>query len=220
MLSDESANWVRIGIAGRDAETNLKSLFGSVPVDSMTTLHVDAGRLIRLSTTRFEFIGNTENAIVTWQSLAAQGRKAGAAVWDGFAISDGVLNVLPQTQDAFVPQMANFELVGGVNFKKGCYPGQEIVARTQYRGILKRRMAKFHGTADVLPRPGDTVYAVEFGEQSAGMIANVAPASGGGFDALIVAQIEAIRAGSLRIGSLDGAALVRTAMPYSIPELD
>lgn len=221
-LTDESANWVRIGIAGRDADAQLRQIFGQAPAAAMTTVHVDAGRLIRLSDTRFEFVGDTEHALAAWTALAALGRKVGAPVWDGLAIREGVPTVLPQTQEAFVPQMANFELAGGVSFRKGCYPGQEIVARTQYRGILKRRMVRVHGAVDALgaaPQPGDPVYAAEFGEQAAGMFANVAPSADGGYDALVVAQLDAIRADSLRVGSPAGHVLSVLPLPYAIPEL-
>jgi folate-binding Fe-S cluster repair protein YgfZ len=103
--------------------------------------------------------------------------------------------------------MANFELVGGVSFKKGCDPGQEIVARTQYRGGLKRRMARAHLPGGERPQPGDAVYSGAFGEQSAGTIVNAAPAPEGGFDVLVVAQIESLERRDLRWKSPDGPPL-------------
>lgn len=217
-LSDESANWVRFGIAGADAEAMARAITGQVPESSMRTLHVDGGRIVRLSANRFEIIASADNAIAWWRELSRQAMRVGASVWDDLKIREGILTVLPSTQDQFVPQMANFELVGGVSFKKGCYPGQEIVARTQYRGILKRRMAWVHSTTAV-PKPGDSVYSQEFADQAAGMIANAAPAPGGGFDALVVAQIEAIKGGSLALGALDGPKLVVKPLPYLVPEL-
>ena len=219
ILSDESGNWVRFGVAGNEAESTLKSLAGAVPDTDMSTLHVEAGRVIRLSANRFEIVASHDNALALWRELSVKATKVGAAIWVGLMIRDGILTVLPGTQDAFVPQMANFELIGGVSFKKGCYPGQEIVARTQYRGILKRRMALVHSSAAAIPNPGDSVYAAEFGDQAAGAIANAAPAPGGGFDALVVAQIDAIKGGSLALGSLDGPQLVPQVLPYPVPEL-
>ena len=120
------------------------------------------------------------------------------------------------TQEAFVPQMANFELVGGVSFKKGCYPGQEIVARMQYRGGLKRRMAIAHIDGAERPKPGESVYSAAFGDQAAGTIVNAAPAPEGGFDALVVAQIESLERGDLRWKSPDGPGLeVRSHPPLA-----
>ena len=219
-LSDESADWVRFGIAGAQAESLIKAITGQVPEVPMSTLHVDAGRIVRLSATRFEIIARVDNALTWWRELSRQAMRVGAPVWDGLNIREGILTVLPGTQDLFVPQMANFELIGGVSFKKGCYPGQEIVARTQYRGILKRRTAWVHASAALAPKPGDPVYSREFADQAAGTIANAAPDAEGGFDALVVAQIEALKGGSLALGSLDGPKLAVKPLPYRVPELD
>ena len=218
-LTDLSADWVKIGVAGINSnalEANIHAVFGAVPPRVMSSIHSDSGRVIRLSLTRFEIIASAENAIEIWKKLTPDVAKVGAGVWDLQAIRDGVVQVLPETQDQFVPQAANFELIGGVNFKKGCYPGQEIVARTQYRGILKRRLVRVHGESSELPKPGESIYAPEFGEQAAGHIANVAFAPEGGFDALVVAQIESIKADSLRLKSLDGVPLKVQPLPYEV----
>ena len=218
-LEDLSADWVKTGVAGANSdalEANIHAVFGAVAFQVMTSIHTDLGRVIRLSKTRFEIIAGAENAIEIWKKLAPNVARVGAGVWDLQSIRDGIVQVLPETQDQFVPQAANFELIGGVNFKKGCYPGQEIVARTQYRGILKRRLVRVHGESSDLPKLGESIYAPEFGEQAAGHIANVAHALEGGFDALVVAQIESIKADSLRLNSLDGAALKVASLPYEV----
>jgi hypothetical protein len=108
--------------------------------------------------------------------------------------------------------MANLDLVGAVSFRKGCYPGQEIVARTQYRGILKKRMALAH-VEGAAPSPGESVYSPAFGDQSAGTVVNVAPDPAGGFELLVVAQIESLRDGTLRLGSPDGAPIAIRSHP-------
>lgn len=218
-LDDLSADWVKIGVAGANGnalEATIHAVFGAVPAGVMASVHTDLGRVIRLSLTRFEIIASAEHAIEIWKKLTPNVAKVGAGVWDLFTVRDGVVQVLPETQDQFVPQAANFELIGGVNFKKGCYPGQEIVARTQYRGILKRRLVRVHADSGELPKPGESVYAREFGEQAAGHIANVAPTPEGGFDALVVAQIESIKADSLRLKSIDGVALKVVSLPYEV----
>ena len=144
---------------------------------------------------------------------APEGRPATLDEWALSHIRDGVVQVVPGTQEEFVPQMANYELVGGVSFKKGCYPGQEIVARTQYRGILKKRAVRVRSAGPLAP--GDSVYSDAFGDQSAGTVANVAPAPEGGFEALVVAQLEAIAKGDLRHGSLAGPPLSLEPLPYA-----
>ena len=219
MLVDESANWVRFGIAGTDADALVRKIAGDVPAATMSTVHIDAGRIIRLSAQRFEIVASPDNAMRLWKEFSAVATKVGAPVWDGLVLREGLITVLPETQDAFVPQMANFELTGGVSFKKGCYPGQEIVARTQYRGILKRRMVLVHVAGATQIKPGETVYSPEFGDQSSGTVANAAPSPDGGFDALVVAQIEAIKGGALTLGAADGPKLALQALPYAVPEL-
>jgi folate-binding protein YgfZ len=145
---------------------------------------------------------------------APAGRAATETDWALSLIRDGIVQVVPGTQEQFVPQMANYDLVGGVSFKKGCYPGQEIVARTQYRGILKKRAVRVHAATPLAP--GESVYSTAFGEQSAGHVANAAPSPDGGYEALVVAQLEAIAQKSLHHGSVAGPALEILPLPYAI----
>jgi len=155
-------------------------------------------------------------AIALVPAAAAPAANADADAWELASIRAGMPTITAATQEAFVPQMANFDLVGGVSFKKGCYPGQEIVARTQYRGGLKRRMALAHVDGSERPEPGQSVYSGAFGDQSAGTIVNAAPAPEGGFDALVVAQIESLERGDLRWKSPDGPKLeVRSRPPLA-----
>ena len=214
-LSDEGDNWVRFGVAGPSAEALLRNFVGAVPDKLMSTVHTEVGRVIKLSRNRYVVIATPENAIALWNQLAEQALPVGAGLWDWLSIQQGIVSILPGTQDAFVPQMANFELVGGVSFKKGCYPGQEIVARTQYRGILKRRMVLAHSA--VAAAPGDKLFSEAFGDQAAGEVANAAPAPDGGFDMLAVAQIDAITKNNLRSASPDGPAVTIKSLPYDLP---
>ena len=218
-LVDVGAQWVRFGVAGAGAAGLIEKIVGAMPMQSMCTAVIDDGVIVRIAPDRFEVIAKEAAALKWWQALSREATRAGAPVWEGFGVRAGILTVLPETQDAFVPQMANFELIGGVSFKKGCYPGQEIVARTQYRGILKRRMGLVHGEGAVMPMPGTSVYSPVFGDQAAGVLANVSPAQGGGFDALVVAQIEALKGGTLTLGSLEGEKLGTRLLPYVVPEL-
>jgi len=136
---------------------------------------------------------------------APAGRAATLDQWSLSLIRGGIVQVVPGTQEEFVPQMANWDLIGAVNFKKGCYPGQEIVARTQYRGILKKRTARVATESPLAP--GNPVYCTAFGDQAAGMIANAVKAPEGHWEGLVVAQIEAISQQDLRLGDPAGPAL-------------
>ncbi|WP_353091754.1 folate-binding protein [Methylibium sp.] len=135
--------------------------------------------------------------------------------WDWLEVHSGVAPIVANTVDAFVPQMLNYELVGGVNFQKGCYPGQEIVARSQYRGTIKRRAALVHGDDAALP--GQEVFWSGDAAQPSGLIALAAPAPGGGWDALVELKLVALDDGSLHLGSSGGARLQPLALPYVVP---
>jgi folate-binding protein YgfZ len=127
--------------------------------------------------------------------------------------------------EAFVPQMLNYESVGGVNFKKGCYPGQEIVARSQFRGTLKRRAYLAHTEAETLPAAGQEVFNIQDSDQPCGLVALAAANPSGGFDAIVSMQTSAAAdAGEhggekrLTLGSATGAALTLLPLPYPLLE--
>ncbi|MDO8705651.1 MAG: hypothetical protein Q7J84_11975, partial [Sulfuricaulis sp.] len=132
-------------------------------------------------------------------------------------IMAGIPSVHPGTIEEFVPQMANLEAVGGVNFKKGCYPGQEIVARMQYLGKLKQRMYRAHVQGGVLPRPGDAIFAPDFPGQSAGTVVDAQAAPDNGYDLLAVIQISSAGAGELHLKNEIGQLLSLQPLPYTLP---
>jgi folate-binding Fe-S cluster repair protein YgfZ len=111
--------------------------------------------------------------------------------------------------------MLNYEVLGGVDFKKGCYPGQEIVARSQYRGTIKRRSFLF--TSEAPMQAGQEVFHSADPAQPAGLVANAAPAPQGGSLALVELKLAALDAGSLHLGAADGPALIRGELPYELP---
>ncbi|MEO6696435.1 MAG: folate-binding protein, partial [Gammaproteobacteria bacterium] len=94
----------------------------------------------------------------------------------------------PATQDTFVPQMVNLDLLGGISFTKGCYPGQEIVARTHHLGSIKRRMVYAWTDAPNPPLPGDTLYTPG-SDQAVGQVVDAQPSPKAGFELLAVVQI-------------------------------
>jgi folate-binding protein YgfZ len=77
--------------------------------------------------------------------------------WNNLNILDGIPDIYPTTQEAFIPQSLNLDLIEGINFKKGCYTGQEIVARTHYLGKVKRRMYRAFIKSQVDLNPGDQI---------------------------------------------------------------
>ncbi len=215
-ITDASDEVVFLGLAGKSAEVLAKETFAAVPDAPMGCAAGANASVIRLDTDRFLIVTTPEHAAHLWKPLACGARAAGAPVWDWLAIRAGIPVILPATQEQFVPQMANLELIGAVNFKKGCYPGQEIVARMQYLGRLKQRMYLAHVAGDAAPRPGDALYSAEMEGQHSGTVANVAPAPGGGWDMLAVVQTSSRAGQAVHLGSLQGPVLEFRDLPYSL----
>ena len=142
------------------------------------------------------------------------------AEWARQEVRSGVARVQARTVEQFVPQMVNLELVGGVNFRKGCYPGQEVVARSQYRGTLKRRAYLWAVQAPgIAVQPGDAIYAADDPGQPAGTVALAArvPGPPGGWELLAETKIAAAEASALHLGSADGPRLQPLPLPYPLP---
>jgi hypothetical protein len=217
-LDNADAELVSFGISGPDAEKLLRHAAGFAPgeIDGCETR--DEITLIKLAGPhpRFEIIAPTDNAMKLWTSLKPKTIPVAPPVWNWLDIMAGIPGVHPETSETFVPQMANLEIVGGVNFKKGCYPGQEIVARMQYLGKLKQRMYRARFEGDTLPRPGDSIFAPDFPGQSAGTVVAAQPAPDNGFDLLAVIQISSAEAGELHLGSETGPKLSLQNLPYPV----
>ena len=138
-----------------------------------------------------------------------------AGAWAALEARSGVARVLAATVEQFVPQMVNLELVGGVNFQKGCYPGQEVVARSQYRGTLKRRAYRLTGTEPM--QPGQEIFHSADPGQPAGLVVLAGTLDGRHHDALAELKIAATTEGTLHLGRADGPVLSPGALPYALP---
>lgn len=153
-----------------------------------------------------------------WVAPATEPAPAGTALdatlWLWSEVISGVATLTTPVVEAFVPQMLNYESVGGVNFKKGCYPGQEVVARSQFRGTLKRRAYIAHAAAEVAV--GAEVFSTSDLEQPCGTVVQVAAAPGGGFDTIVSLQISAAQEGALQVGAAGGVALSLLPLPYPL----
>ena len=217
-LENADAELASFGISGPDAEKLLRDASGFAPGEINGSETRDEITIAKLPGPhpRFEIIAPTDAATKLWNDLKAKATPVGPPVWAWLDIMAGIPSVHPETSEAFVPQMANLEIVGGVNFKKGCYPGQEIVARMQYLGKLKQRMYRAHVAGDVMPRPGDSIYAPDFPGQSAGTVVDAQAAPDNGYDLLAVIQISSAAAGELHLGSETGPRLSLHPLPYAI----
>ncbi len=141
---------------------------------------------------------------------APAGPALAPGLWDWSEVRSGVATLTAPVADAFVPQMLNYESIGGVNFKKGCYPGQEVVARSQFRGTLKRRTYLAHAPSALAV--GAEVFAPGDAEQPVGTVVQVAVAPGGGVDALVALQVAAA-SGALHVC---GVPLTLLPLPYTL----
>lgn len=202
-LSDASAELPLHGLAGDAAA----AMLGDAVV--WERRDAPAGTVLRLP----DVLGVKRALLV---GPAPQGLPAIALdAWRWLEVSSGVPTVEAATADQFVPQMVNFELIGGVDFKKGCYPGQEVVARSQYRGTIKRRLFLFDVTATA--QAGQELFHSADPGQPAGLVANAAPSPGGGSRVLAEVKLAALEGGSLHLAAADGPRLVRRDLPYAVP---
>jgi hypothetical protein len=216
-IADRSDALVVIGVSGPEVASAVAGVVGTPPSGPMHVARRDAVTAIALHATRLLVIGPIGSGPEIWDRLSGTLRPVGAGCWDWLEISEGLPWITAATQDQFVPQMANLELLGGVSFRKGCYPGQEIVARTQHLGKPKRRLYLAHVSPDGIPTPGQPLYSDALGDQAAGTIVNAAPAPGGGFDVLAVVQTASAAGATVRLGSRSGAELRFRALPYPVP---
>ncbi len=214
-LVDATAALARLGVGGAGATEAVSAVFGPAP-GAFSYREVEGVSVLALPDGRFIVLAPMAHADRARFALAERTTPVDASAWEWLAIHAGVPSVTAATSDQFVAQMANWELVGGVNFQKGCYPGQEIVARMQYLGRLKERLHAFH-VATAPPMAGTKLFALSFGNQPCGMVVNSAPAPSGGSDLLAVAQNAAVTAADLRLGAPDGPALQVLVLPYAIP---
>ena len=154
-----------------------------------------------------------------WVAPAGTPLPAGPALshedWLWSEVRSGVATVSQPIFEALVPQMLNYESIGGVNFKKGCYPGQEVVARSQFRGTLKRRAYLVH--SEGLLSAGQEVFEAADASQPCGIVAQAAPAPQGGWDAIVSLQTASTH-GNLHAGQADGPALKLLPLPYPLLE--
>lgn len=217
--TDEAATGAVLGLGGAKALDVLAAhIGGALPEAPYRTVAGAFGTVIRLADAfdapRFLWVTAPETAVAALGELRPALALGGNQAWQLSQIHAGVPQVTLPTQDQFVPQMINFELIGGVNFKKGCYPGQEIVARSQYLGKLKRRMA-MATLADAAARAGDEVFSSDDPSQPSGMIVNAAPNGVGGADALVEIKLAALEH-EVRHGAPGGTPLRFQSLPYPV----
>lgn len=207
-LSDASEEWAVWGVAGSSVNPALPQ----APWSRLRDAH--GGDWVRLypgaGVSRALWVAPTTTGAPDAPELTPDN-------WHWLEVMSGVVGITQPIFDAFVPQMLNFESVDGVNFKKGCYPGQEVVARSQFRGTLKRRAYVVDSTGPV--QIGQDVFHVSDAEQPCGRVAAAAPSPLGGWNAVVSMQTSAALGGELRAGTAADAPTL-TPLPLPYPLLD
>lgn len=207
-LASLTESTVLLGLAGPQAAEALADAALPCPAEAMTTA-TDAGcTVLCLNDGRFVIAAPQTAMAALWQKLSIKARPAGLPVWRWLDIQAGFPLVTAATREEFVPQMADFEKIGGVSFNKGCYSGQEIVARTQYLGKVKRHLYRLASSVPL--QAGDDLHSPDNPDQVSGKIVCAAPAPAGGFAALAVVQSNF--AGNVHLGALTGPTVEATAV--------
>lgn len=191
VITNKSADILCFGIAGPHAERTLLSLFSQVPTLPHQLITLEDATLLRLTgiNPRYQVFTNIANAERIWNTLSNTCNKVGKSVWDYLEIQAGIPEIVPATQEAFVPQMINLDALDGINFKKGCYTGQEIVARTHYLGKVKRRTQLAHINTEEMPCAGDLIQ-LDGHDETIGQIVRAGNTPSGGVDVLVEIRLE------------------------------
>jgi folate-binding protein YgfZ len=209
-LADASDAWTQLGAWGPGAAQRLADLGLSVPRGALQVAAADGILVVQAAAEHFVVLAPAEHR----ERLRALAPAGDEAAWALEEVRAGHPRITLPTQDLFVPQMVNLERLGAVDFKKGCYPGQEIVARTQYRGVLKRRMVRARVAARAAA--AQDLFAADIPGQAAGSVVNASVAPDGSSELLAVVQISSLEgAQAIRLGAADGPVLELLPLPYA-----
>jgi folate-binding protein YgfZ len=211
-LTDESASWVRFGLSG--GESALAALGVYLGQETDAVARGNELIAVRVSPGRAELWVRTEKASDVQAQLSASLPEGSLNDWLLGQIRAGIGQVVGQTRETFIPQMINLQAVGGVSFKKGCYTGQEIVARMQYLGKLKRRLYRLNLSSGQVPEAGTPLFSPVHGSAVGEVV--IAANSEQGIELLAVLQADAAEDGHIHLGAPDGPALQMSELPYTL----
>lgn len=221
-IEDVSENTFHFGIAGNNASDALSKALNiaEMPADNDSAIVTSNFSLQKLagSTERFEIFGFYENAAEIWGKLRANCVPMGNSAWDLQRINAAIPEILTETSDAFVPQMLNLQLLNTINFQKGCYPGQEIVARTKYLGKLKKRLYLAEITTENEVFVGADLYETGDNQQSVGKLVLIAPSSPNNYRFLAVLRISATDNQPILLANKMGTPIKLLELPYPLEE--
>ena len=206
---------VPIGVGGPHAADAIESALDVRPLPD-GAVHFEGGMVVGLGD-RYAIVCEPPRRDDLLSTMRRHALGTDENVWRWLGIRSGVPIVGAATSDRFVPQMLNFDALDGISFDKGCYPGQEVVARTRFLGQLKERLHALQAPAPV-PAPGTRIFSPAFGDQPCGTVVNAAPGPNGEAVMLAVIQIAAVQSGALALDATNGPALSSIQLPYATPQ--
>lgn len=219
-LTDRSNELSRIGISGENSTNALANFFDKLPENTDNSVTENDITVIKIAgrLSRYEAHGPVDKIIELWEKLDKDAVLIGENSWNLLTIRAAIPEIVARTVEAFVPQMVNLQAINSLSFTKGCYPGQEVVARMHYLGKLKRRLFIASIEADELPTPGEAIMTSNENEQKVGQIVTASWSKDKKVECLAVLQIEKAEKEALHIGSSTGAKLELIDLPYSLED--
>jgi tRNA-modifying protein YgfZ len=217
-LENASESLIRIGASGHHMDRQLCDIVGVMPAEVDDCIEFGNYTIIRVPglTPCYEIHGPLEAMQTLWQQFNVESAQVGAGAWQLLNIKAGVGVITSPTSEGFVPQMTNQQLLDGISFTKGCYTGQEIVARMHYLGKLKKRMYRVHIATDDAVNAGEPLFVTASSSgQNIGTIVNAQRLPQGGCEALAVIQITEAEAGGLRLRDERGPKIDVLELPYA-----
>jgi folate-binding protein YgfZ len=212
-VSDATERYMLFGLVGDDAARAISSVVEAAPGAVHAVSVRDGIAVTALPTDRYLMLVPASSADDVRNKLSSVAEARPAASWSALDIDAGVAVVTPETQEQYVPQMLNLDLIGAVSYSKGCYPGQEIVARTHYLGRVKQRTYRVRAPEGAELRIGDRLFSDEYGrEQASGTIVN---AAANGATALAVVYTSSVARG-VHHRALDGPPIAIETLPYAL----
>lgn len=219
-IQDVSEQLIHIGISGKNAQTLLSPFIDKLNTDVDSVSSNDDYIAIRVAGTvpRYQILCSLEHAKKLWEAISGKAKVVNSTFWDYLDISNGLPLIDSNTREEFVPQMVNMELIDGVSFEKGCYTGQEIVARTHYLGKQKRRTYRIRISSATIPKAGDQLATqTSTDNQYTGTLVTVYQTAENEYEALAVIQIKAAESEQLKLKDTD-AEISILELPYSLED--
>jgi len=212
--------WKVFGISGELSEQICDDLLGGLP-QNVNDVHAsklgseEINFVCKIAKQRFIILVKSEQSQALLQQLCQHLAPSDTTQWNLLNIQDGLAEVIADTSEMFIPQMLNLQAVGAISFKKGCYTGQEIVARMHYLGKLKRHMYRLKISGQTLPSAGADCYIADK-KQSIGNVVSAASSTEGHIELLAVLTEQGAQASELKFDDGEFQAIKQLALPYSI----